>query len=51
MPLKTKRYKVHYRAGSNVSYIIVTAQTRWDARSRAKIGLPSGAKIISIDEI
>ena len=51
MPPKMKRYKVHYRAGSNIAYIIVTAQTRWDARSKAKIGLPPGAKILGVDEI
>jgi hypothetical protein len=50
MALKTKKYKVHYRAGSNVSYIIVQAQTRWDARSSAKIKLPPNAKIVSVEE-
>jgi hypothetical protein len=45
----TKSFRVYYRAGSNSSYIIVQAQTRWDARSRAKMMLPPGAKIISVD--
>jgi hypothetical protein len=39
------------RTGSNASYIIVKAQTRWAPRSRAELGLPPGAKIISTDEI
>jgi len=43
-----KRFKVNYQAGSNVSCIIIQAQTRWDARSTAKVSLPPGAKIISV---
>ena len=51
MALKMKKYKVHYRAGSNVAFIFVQAQTRWDARSKAKIGLPTGAIILGVDEM
>jgi hypothetical protein len=51
MAPKMKRYKVHYRAGSNIGFIIVQAQTRWDVRGRAKVMLPSGAKIIGVEEI
>jgi hypothetical protein len=46
-----KRYRVNYRAGSNSSYCIVQAQTRMDARSKAKTMLPPGAKIVSVEEM
>jgi hypothetical protein len=45
-----KTFKVYYRAGSNSSYTVVKAQNRWDARSKAKIALPPGAKIVSVEQ-
>jgi hypothetical protein len=46
-----KTFKVYYVAGSNSSYTIVKAQTRLDAKSKAKAMLAHiGAKIVSVEQ-